>query len=305
MAPPPLSSMASRRMLPLNALKAFEAAGRHLNFTAAAEELSVTLSAISHQIRQLEELLGVALFQRTRKGLVLSPEGQLILPDVQRGFDFLAQGLAKLEARRGEGPLTISMYSTFAMRWFIPRLPRFQAAHPDIDVRITTSFKPVDLEREGIDCAIRFGDGRWPGLALTELFHEELTVVGSPALTRGPKAIRKPADLRHHKLLHSQNRLDDWGIWLQSAGVKDIDAGQGPVFETRSFTIQAAVEGLGVAAIDPSLVADELKSGRLVRLFDVTLPVQGAYYFVCLEHMSEAPRIKAMRDWLLEEVKAK
>lgn len=295
------SNVTSRRLLPLNALKAFEAAGRHLNFTAAAEELSVTLSAISHQIRQLEEMLGVPLFHRTRRGLVLSPEGQVILPDLQRGFDHLAQALSKLEARRAEGTLTINMFSTVAMRWFIPRLARFQAKHPEIDVRITTTMKPVDLEREGLDCAIRYGDGSWPGLAATRLFAEELTVVGHPSLRQ---AVRQPADLRGQKLLHSQHRLEHWRIWLQAMGVSDIDPTAGPVFETRSFTIQAAIQGLGVAVMDPAFVAEEIKAGSLVRLFDQTLPVSGAYWLVCLEHMSDAPRLKAMREWLLEEVGA-
>ncbi len=298
MAAAPSASAFSRRLLPLNALKAFEVAGRHLNFTAAAEELSVTLSAISHQIRQLEEMLGVPLFHRTRRGLVLSPEGQAILPDVQRGFDYLAQALAKLEARRTEGTLTISMFSTVAMRWFIPRLSRFQAKHPDIDVRITTSMKPIDLEREGLDCAIRYGNGDWPGLTATRLFTEELTAVAHPDLAA---KIHQPADLAGARLLHSQNRIEHWRIWLQAMNAPEIDPTVGPVFETRSFTIQAALQGLGVAVMDPAFVAEEIKAGRLVRLFDRSLSVSGAYWLVCLDHMAEAPRIKAMRDWLLEE----
>lgn len=295
----------SRRLLPLNALKAFEAAGRHLNFTAAAEELSVTLSAISHQIRQLEELLGVPLFHRTKKGLVLSTEGQLILPDVQEGFDHLASALSKLEARRGEGTLTVSMLSTFAMRWFIPRLPRFQEKYPDIEVRITTSIKPADLEREGIDCAIRHGDGDWPGLTATRLFSESLVPVAHPKLA---VQLKTPADLKGQKLLHSQNRRDDWRIWLSAAGIKDkaIDPTIGPIFETRSYAIQAAVQGMGVAVMDPELVAEEIAAGRLVTLFDTTpLPLTNGYWFVCLQHMADAPRIKAMRDWLVEDVSKK
>ncbi|WP_370151633.1 transcriptional regulator GcvA [Ferrovibrio sp.] len=303
-----MAHLPSRRLLPLNALKAFEAAGRHLNFTAAAEELSVTLSAISHQIRQLEELLGVPLFHRTKKGLVLSTEGQLILPDVQEGFDHLASALSKLEARRGEGTLTVSMLSTFAMRWFIPRLPRFEAQYPDIEVRITTSIKPADLEREGIDCAIRHGDGHWPGVSATRLFSESLVPVAHPKFTKGKDAVRKPPDLKGRKLLHSQNRREDWRIWLNAAGIKDkaIDPNSGPVFETRSYAIQAAVQGMGIAIMDPELAAEEIAAGRLVKLFDGTaLPLTNAYWFVCLEHMADAPRIKAMRDWLVQDVAAR
>ncbi|WP_341702292.1 transcriptional regulator GcvA [Ferrovibrio sp.] len=303
-----MAHLPSRRLLPLNALKAFEAAGRHLNFTAAAEELSVTLSAISHQIRQLEELLGVPLFHRTKKGLVLSTEGQLILPDVQEGFDHLASALSKLEARRGEGTLTVSMLSTFAMRWFIPRLPRFEAQYPDIEVRITTSIKPADLEREGIDCAIRHGDGHWPGVSATRLFSESLVPVAHPKFTKGKDAVHKPPDLKGRKLLHSQNRREDWRIWLNAAGIKDkaIDPNSGPVFETRSYAIQAAVQGMGIAIMDPELAAEEIAAGRLVKLFDGTaLPLTNAYWFVCLEHMADAPRIKAMRDWLVQDVAAR
>jgi LysR family glycine cleavage system transcriptional activator len=288
-----MAHLPSRRLLPLNALKAFEAAGRHLNFTAAAEELSVTLSAISHQIRQLEELLGVPLFHRTRKGLVLSTEGQLILPDVQEGFDHL-------EARRGEGTLTVSMLSTFAMRWFIPRLPRFQESYPDIEVRITTSLKPADLEREGIDCAIRYGDGDWPGLNATRLFAEALVPVAAPKFK---DQIKKPADLKTQKLLHSQNRREDWRVWLKAAGQSDIDPVVGQMFETRSYAIQAAVQGMGIAVMDPAMVAEEVAAGRLVHLFDDTLPLTNAYWFVCLEHMADAPRIRSMREWLQDEVK--
>lgn len=296
-----MAHLPSRRLLPLNALKAFEAAGRHLNFTAAAEELSVTLSAISHQIRQLEELLGVPLFHRTKKGLVLSTEGQLILPDVQRGFDYLVSGLSRLEARRGEGTLTLSMLSTFAMRWFIPRLPRFQERWPDIDVRITTSLKPADLEREGIDCAIRYGDGDWPGLKAERLFAEALMPVAHPKFAA---TVCAPADLKGQKLLHSQNRREDWRVWLKSAGQTEIDPTVGPMFETRSYAIQAAVQGMGIAVMDPAMVAEEIAAGRLVKLFDATLPLSNAYWFVCLEHMAGAPRIKAMRDWLIEEAEA-
>jgi len=247
----------------------------------------------------------VPLFHRTKKGLVLSTEGQLILPDVQEGFDHLASALSKLEARRGEGTLTVSMLSTFAMRWFIPRLPRFQEKYPDIEVRITTSIKPADLEREGIDCAIRHGDGDWPGLNATRLFSESLVPVAAPKLAA---MLKTPSDLKGQKLLHSQNRRDDWRIWLNAAGVKDkaIDPTVGPMFETRSYAIQAAVQGMGVAVMDPELVAEEIAAGRLQTLFDTTpLALTNGYWFVCLQHMADAPRIKAMRDWLVEDVSKK
>lgn len=288
-----------RRLPPLTSLRSFEAAGRHLSFTAAAEELGVTLSAVGHQVRQLEEHLGLALFHRTGRGLVLSAEGQLLLPGIQRGFEQFVQAVARLDAERDTGAITISMLSTFAMRWFIPRLTRFQALHPAIDVRISTTMRLVELEREGIDCAIRFGVGPWPGLVATRLFSERLTPVCQPSLAA---RLARPADLAGHRLLHSQNRLDHWERWLRSVGVTDIDAAAGPVFETRSFAIQAALQGLGVAVMDPSFVADEIAAGRLVRPFADEVIVDGAYWLVSPEHLADAPKLAALRAWLVEEV---
>jgi LysR family glycine cleavage system transcriptional activator len=288
----------SRRLAPLNALKAFEAAGRHLSFTAAADELCVTLSAVSHQIRQLEEHLGVPLFHRTRKGLVLSAEGQLILPDLREGFDRIGAALARLDTRREEGVLTVSMLSTFAMRWFIPRLARFQEKHPAIEVRISTSVNWIDLEREGVDCAIRFGRGDWSGLACHKLFDEVLQPVCTPALAA---QLSRPQDLAEARLLHAQLRREDWKLWLTAAGLDGIDASKGPVFETRAFVIQAALQGLGIACLDPALVADEVAAGRLVRPFDLKIPIEGAYWFVCPDHLATAPRLTVFRDWLLAE----
>ncbi len=302
--PPPSAARlpGQRRLPPLNALRAFEAAGRHLSFTLAAEELCVTLSAVSHQIRQLEESLGVAVFHRTGRGLRLTEDGAAILDGISDGFDRMAAAIARLDARQRQGVITVSMLSTFAMRWFIPRLPRFQAAYPDIDIRISTALRPVDLEREGVDCAIRFGQGAWPGLHATRLFGERLTPVCAPSLLRGPHPLASPADLAHHRLLHSQNRADDWRVWLHSAGMLDqVDPTAGPMFETRSFAIQAAIEGLGVAIMDPPLVAEEVAAGRLVQPFAMTIPLSGAYFFVCPEAQTDVPRLAAFRTWLVQE----
>ena len=292
----------SRSQLPLNALRAFEAAGRLLSFTAAAEELHVTVSAVSHQVRLLESRLKTTLFRRTNRGLVLSVDGQLLLPDVQKAFDQIAQAMARFEAGPSADALTVSMLSTFAMRWFIPRLPRFQALHPEIEIRMSTSVKPVNLEREGIDGAIRYGAGNWPGLEATRLFAERLAPVCHPKLLEGGKPLRAPADLRHHRLLHAQLRPDDWRIWLHAAGVGDLDSPAGTVFETRNFAISAASEGLGIAIVEPSLVAEELASGRLVQPFATTISLEGAYFFVCLPQAATLPRIRRFRSWLLSEI---
>lgn len=294
-------SQALRRLPSLNGLRAFEAAGRLLSFTLAADELHVTVSAISHQIRQLEEALGVPLFHRTARGLVLSEDGRLLLPDVQAGFGHLAAGLGRLQARRPSGVLMVSMLSTFAMRWFLPRLPTFQRLNPDIEVRISTSVQPVKLEREGFDCAIRFGTGDWPDLHVVRLFAERLSPVCSPALLHGDKPLNRPEDLAGHRLLHAKLRPDDWSMWLHTVGAEGIDPAAGVVFETRNLAIQAALQGYGVAVVDPLLVGEDVVAGRLVRPFETTAGGNGAYHLVCPGYLADSARIRHFRDWLLSE----
>lgn len=287
----------------LNALRAFAVAGRHLNLTTAAAELFVTPSALSHQIRGLEEQLGVKLFRRTGKGLALTHEGSLLLPGLTESFEKMASTLALLGATSRENGIAVSMLSTFAMRWFIPRLSAFQKERPDINIRISTSVALVDFRAGDVDCAIRFGDGTWQGLHADLLFPEQLVPVCSPNLPTKEKPLATPADLKHHTLLHAQLRADDWRIWLHAAGVDDTDAEYGPVFETRNFAIQAAIDGLGVAIVDPHLVAEELKSGRLIQPF-AQLPIsRGAYYLVYPDRIAKAERFIAFRTWLLSEAR--
>lgn len=287
----------------LNALRAFAVAGRYLNLTTAAAELFVTPSALSHQIRGLEAQLSVKLFRRTGKGLALTHEGSLLLPGLTESFERMASTLSLLKAVPQENGIAISMLSTFAMRWFIPRLSAFQKARPEIDVRISTSVALVDFIAGDVDCAIRFGDGKWKGLHADLLFPEQLVPVCSPKLPTKEKPLAAPTDLKHHTLLHAQLRADDWRIWLHAAGVDDIDAEHGPVFETRNFAIQAAIDGLGVAIVDPHLVAEELKSSRLIQPF-AQLPIsRGAYYLVYPDRITKAERFIAFRDWLLSEAR--
>jgi LysR family glycine cleavage system transcriptional activator len=290
---------------PLNALRAFAAVGRHLSLAAAAAELHVTPSARSHQIRTLEQRLGVSLFARETRGLALTEAGRTILPGVQEAFAALARTMELLAPGEAEHSLHISMLSTFAMRWFIPRLARFQQAHPETEVRIATAVGLVDFTRGDFDCAIRFGDGHWQGLHADLLFPEQLVPVCSPSLPTKENPLATPADLKHHTLLHAQLRSDDWRLWLHAAGIDDADAEHGPVFETRNFAIQAAIDGLGVAVVDPHLVAEELKSGRLIQPF-AELPIsRGAYYLVYPDRIAGAERFKAFRAWLLSEAQDK
>jgi len=287
----------------LNALRAFTVAGQHLNLTAAADELFVTPSALSHQIRGLEAQLGVKLFRRTGKGLTLTDEGRILLPGLTESFDRIASTLGLLKSDPRENDIAISMLSTFAMRWFIPRLSTFQKKRPEINVHISTSVALVDFGAGDIDCAIRFGDGTWQGLHAELLFPEQLVPVCSPNLPTKERPLTTPDDLKHHTLLHAQLRADDWRIWLHAAGVDDCDAERGPVFETRNFAIQAAIDGLGVAIVDPHLVAEELKSDRLVQPFEQSPISRGAYYLVYPDRIAKAERFIAFRDWLLSEAR--
>ena len=286
---------------PLNALKAFAAAGKHLNLTAAAKELFVTPSALSHQIRGLEDVLGIKLFIRTRHGLELTDAGCQILPGISEAFDQLSRTLALLKPGKDNHTLTVSMLSTFAMRWLIPRLSRFQQLHTNIDVRISTSVELVSFDSNDVDCAIRFGAGHWPGLTATRLFTEQLTPVCSPSLITAEKQLSKPRNLESFTLLHARLRPDDWRIWLNAVGLSDFKAAHGQVYETRNFAIQAAVDGLGVAIIDPSLAAGELKSGRLIQPFKQTLTGENAYYLVYPQSKATEPSIITLQDWLLDE----
>ena len=294
--------MRQTRLPSLNALKAFEAAGRLSSVTAAADALAVTPSAISRQVRQLEEDLDLQLFRRSRTGLVLTDSGTALLAGLSDGFQRIALAVDVVRPRPESPVITVSMLSTFAMRWLLPRLGSFNEAHPDIEVRLSTSVELVDLARGDIDCAIRFGRGEWPGLISDRLFADSLTAVCSPALLAKGPPLEAPEDLRAHTLLHARLRADHWRIWLHAAGIDDLDPRAGPVFETRNFVIQAALQGLGVAVIDPALVGEELASGRLVQPFPRILALEGAYFLVRHPSKAKVKRVAAFRDWLLSEV---
>jgi len=293
----------SKPSAPLNALRAFATAARHGNLKDAAGELFVTPSALSHQIRHLEEALGHKLFHRSPAGLNLTEAGETIFPEIDGAFQQIERALARLATERHEHLLTISMLSTFAMRWFIPRLADFQQQHPDIEVRISTSTTPVDFSREEVDCAIRVGDGKWPGLHAEYLFTETFTPVCSPTLLQSSQPLKTPEDLQHHTLLHARLRPDDWRIWLHAVDIDNLQPAHQQTFETRNFAIQAAVEALGVAIVNPSLVTDELRTGRLVAPFSQTMADKSAYYLVYPEQYRHIERIRAFEQWLLTQTK--
>jgi LysR family glycine cleavage system transcriptional activator len=289
------------RIPSLNALRAFAVAARCLNLAEAARELFITPSAVSHQIRNLEEHLGVSLFRRGRHGLQLTEAGHAIFPGIRDGFGLIHDALAKLRNPKNDNILHVSMLSTFAMRWFIPRLFRFQQKYPDIEVRISTSIELADLDRGDADCAIRTGKGVWPGTKTVRLFAEHFTPVCSPSLLNGKARLESPADLKDHTLLQAKLRPDDWRIWLAAAGYPGLEPRQTQVFETRNFAIAAAIRGLGVAIIDPALITEELEDGRLIQPFPQTLPTEGAYYFVWPAYGEEKTALILLRSWLLDE----
>ncbi|MGL5907091.1 MAG: transcriptional regulator GcvA, partial [Shewanella sp.] len=229
----------SRRLPPLNAVKAFEAAARHLSFTRAAEELFVTQAAVSHQIKALEDFLGLKLFRRKNRSLLLTEEGQSYFLDIKDIFTQLADATDRLLARSAIGSLTVSMSPSFAIQWLVPRLAKFSEKNPDIDVRI----KAVDTEAssltDDVDVAIYYGLGNWPGLRADKLRNEVLIPVCSPMLLNGPKPLSKPSDLKHHTLLHDMSR-HDWQAWFRQCGISDINVNQGPIFSHSSLVLQAA-----------------------------------------------------------------
>lgn len=287
------------RLPTLNALRAFEAAGRHLSFTRAAEELHVTQAAISHQIKSLEAQLGIRMFRRGPRGLLLTDAGQFYLPEVREAFQRLTAATERLLEDEARGAITVSVLPSFAARWLVPRLSRFREVEPDIEVRVSADDRLADFDRDDIDVAIRYGRGDYPSLRADRFLTEELFPVCSPALlARAP--LSRPEDLGHHTLLHDDMRMD-WAMWLMAAGVEGVDPRRGPSFNDSSMVLQAAVDGQGVALGRSALALDDLTAGRLVRPFTFSLPAEYAYYIVCPERTAERPSIRAFREWLLTQ----
>ena len=292
----------AERLPPLTSIRYFEATARHLSLTKAAQELHVTHSAISHQIKALEEWLGVPLFRRLNRSIALTEAGQAYVRPVREAFDRLAEASRVLRAREQAGSLTVSVLPSFAARSLVPQLSSFRRLHPDIDVRISASDKLVDFAREDVDVAVRTGRGNWPGLRIDRLMRENLFPVCSPQLLAGPPPLREPADLVGMTLLHDYDWPEDmWARWLRLAGVKVERLKPSLSFNYSSLVLQAAVDGLGVALAQEALVRDDLASGRLVKPFEIDMPGEYGYYVVSPEATADRPKVKAFREWLLNE----
>lgn len=296
----------ARGLPPLNALAVFEAAARHMSFTCAAEELCVTQAAVSHQIKTLEDRLGITLFHRLGRGqgLVLTEAGRAYLPLVSAALDTIrAATRAVVESRRTRA-LNIATLDSFGEMWLLPRLGRFMRAHPDIEVRITSSGLNDDSIASGeVDLEIRYGDGAWPDMEVTRLLTEPLFPVCAPALITGEHPLAAPEDLRHHTLLHETMAVG-WADWLRSAGAQHVGAGRGPRFNHANLATQAAINGDGVALGRGALVLDALRHGTLVRPFEHLLPSPFAYYFLTSRARAADRTIAEFRSWLIEQTAA-
>jgi LysR family glycine cleavage system transcriptional activator len=291
--------MNSRRLPPLTALRAFEAAGRHANFARAAGELSITPAAVSQQVRSLEDFLGIRLFTRRARGVELTAAGAEYARSLGLLLDQLA--LATEQARRTEEPgrLTIATTPSFAARWLMPRLTGFLELHPEFDVRLSTSNTVADFARQDIDVAVRYGVGRWPGLKAQLLLTAELFPVCSPSFRQGSPPLRAPTDLRPRTLLRLA--IDAWPKWLEAAGLASRGA-TGPQFSDIGLLIQAAVAGQGVALGQSVIVADDLAAGRLMEPFMLRIPSGQAYYLVAPPEMFQSRKVAAFHRWLRKEI---
>jgi LysR family glycine cleavage system transcriptional activator len=297
--------MERRRLPPLNALRAFEAAARHLNFSRAADELAVTPGAVSQQIQNLEDYVGAALFKRTPKGLLLTDAAQTALPALREAFDRLAEAASLLTAAVDGRRLTVTVAPSFAAKWLVPRLGRFEEQHPQVDVWLSAGMEIVDFASGEIDLAIRYGTGRYPGLEVVKLMSETVIPVASPAFLEA-NPLDTPADLANHILLHdgspdADDSCPDWAMWLAARGIKGVDGTRGPRFNQSSLVIEAAVGGRGVALAKRALAQADLDAGRLIAPLQIATAVDFAYFVVHPKAKGRLPQVKAFVNWITGE----
>lgn len=285
------------RLPSLTALRAFEAVGRLGSFTQAASELNVTQAAVSHQVRVLEQQLGLVLLTRSTRKIALTAQGARLLEPTSAAFAQLAAAVA--DVRAGERSLAISTTPGFGARWLAPRLGRFAVRHPDWEITVRHTTQPLDLEREGLLASIRWGAGDWPGLVAELITPVSLVAMASPELIKALE-IRQPADLTRATLLHDEDQ-SEWLEWLLSAGLNPDQARRGLIFDDENALIEAALEGQGVALLSPELVGLALQEGWLIRLFAKAPTRDSGYYLVYLKARQEDPRLQAFRTFVLAE----
>lgn len=312
----------SYRLPPLNALRAFEAAARHLSFKKAALELSVTPTAVSHQIKLLEEFLNLALFRRLARALELTPQGEAMLPKVTQGLECFAAAVENGQQRVANGRLIVISPPLFATRWLVPRLSRFALLAPGLNLHLTRSlntidgdksaatpgFDSVDLREGDSPVVIRFGAGTYPGFRVERMFGSDYIAVCSPKLLQAGAPLRQPSDIRHHVLLHddaiaNERASPSWDEWLKLAGINGVDSAAGPHFSDSGLALVAAFDGLGLALASKPLVAAAIAEGRLVAPFDLALGQHYAYYLVTPQAIAARPAVETFRRWVLEEAR--
>jgi LysR family glycine cleavage system transcriptional activator len=308
----------SYRLPPLNALRAFEAAARHLSFKKAAAELSVTPTAVSHQIKLLEQFLDLALFRRLTRALELTPQGEAMLPKVREGLACFAVAVEHVRQPTATGRLVVVAPPMFAARWLVPRLQLFSLAAHEVKLHVhsslgaidsdqatqTQTFDGIDLREDDSQVVIRYGTGTYPGCRVDQIFGPDYIAVCSPKLLQSKRPLRQPSDVKFHVLLHDDTITNErarpsWEEWLRVAGVTDVDSSVGPHFSDSGLALVAAVDGLGIALASKPLVATEIAEGRLVAPFDIAVGQHYAYYLVTPEAISERPVVKAFRQWML------
>ncbi|KSV83465.1 hypothetical protein N183_38190 [Sinorhizobium sp. Sb3] len=288
----------SRHLPPLNALKAFEAAARHLSVKMAADELCVTPGAVSQMLKSLETHLGVKLFERVTRGIYLTDAGRDYLPAVRNAFRQIAEASRRVMAANDNGMLTVSVTPFFASAWLVPRLKSFQEINPEIDLQIVASSALADFSRGSVDVAVRHGIGRYPGLRSDHVVTVEMVVVAAPALVDRLGTPRCAADLVRWPHVHDADRKG-WSLWFQANGVEEFRFPRGPSFDDSSLILTAILSGQGAGLLPAAMIAAELADGDLVQLLDATVMDEFAYYLVCPEHAQNNPKIAAFRDWIL------
>lgn len=288
------------KRIPVGPLRAFDVAARNLNLSAAAVEMNVTHAAVSRQVKQLEQRLGVKLFERLPRGLKLTAHGALLAEGTREAFDRLASALEDVSVPTVRRKLTVSTFASLSARWLMPRVQSFSALFPEVDLQVMTSTRLVDFSREDVDIGIRFGTGRYPGLHVVPLFKPKEILVCSPALLERGPPLNTYVDLKHHTLLHDDSHRS-WIRWLDAAGVKGVNPRRGIICGDRNSMLQAALEGQGVAIASEVFAANDLATGRLVKLFDQEVTAEFAIYAVCLLRRLNDPVVAGAIEWLVRE----
>jgi LysR family transcriptional regulator, glycine cleavage system transcriptional activator len=291
------------KRIPVGPLRAFDVAARNLNLTAAAEEMNVTHAAVSRQVKQLEQRLGVQLFERLPRGLKLTVHGALLAEGTREAFDRLARAIEDVSAPAVRRKLTISTFSSLATRWLMPRVQSFATLFPETDLAVSTTARLVDFSREDVDIALRFGGGEYPGLHVRPMFKPKEIVVAAPALLKRGPPIKTYADLKGHTLLHD-DAYRTWTHWLDAVGAKGVNPRRGIICGDRNSMLAAALEGQGIGITSDLFAASDLKSGRLVKVFDAEVSATFGIYAVCLPRRLNDPLISGTMDWLVREAQA-